>query len=55
MGKVLTPKQFLLEVAQRSKVGLVYLNSLAKLARQNHERPVQAVRRAVEANQPENE
>lgn len=55
MGKVLTPKEFLLEVAQRSKVGQVYLNSLAKLARQNHERPVQAVRRAVEANQPENE
>ncbi len=54
MGKVMTPKEFLREVAQRSDVGLVYLNSLAKLARQNHERPVQAVRRAVEANQPEN-
>jgi hypothetical protein len=53
MGKVLTPKEFLLEAAQRTRIGVVYLNSLARQARRNGERPVDIIRRTVEANRPE--
>jgi hypothetical protein len=54
-GKVVTPKELLVDVRRKTRLGVAFLNSLTELARQDKVRPVQAIRWSIDANQPEPE
>jgi hypothetical protein len=52
MNETLSPRQFLVEVEGKSRIGVVFLNILVDQAERSKQRPRQFIARAVEANRP---